>query len=80
MKSSVLTLLHVSERDAHGLQDCVFRRRFLEHCVQDLCGFFFSAHPAQGQSHEHLAALEVRLLLQHLLGLLQRLLVIAIVQ
>ena len=72
--------MQLLEGDVHGLEDGVVGGDLLEEGVQRPLRLRVPAQPEQRQRHQRLAALEVGLLLQHLLRLLERLLVVPVVQ
>ena len=76
----LLTFMQLLEGDVHGLEDGVVGGDLLEEGVQRPLRLRVPAQPEQRQRHQRLAALEVGLLLQHLLRLLERLLVVPVVQ
>ena len=75
-----LTLLKFFVRDIHGLQGRLVGRGFVEDGIDQGLGLLLTAHAHQGQRLQDLAARKVRLLLQDLVGLLQSLLVVAVVE
>ena len=73
-------MLELSVGEAHCLEDGVVAGFLGEHRVEFVLGVLLATHPEQGESGQHLGALEVRVLLQQLVGLGKGLLVVTMVK
>lgn len=72
--------MYLSITDAHRLQGGILTRHLGAHLVHNDLALIFLAHTQQGQGFEHPGALVSRMLLEHLVYLLEGLFVISIVQ
>jgi hypothetical protein len=72
--------MYLSIADTHRLQSGILTGHLGAHFVHNDLALIFFAHTQQGQGLEHPGTLVSRMLLEHLVRLLEGLLVISIVQ